>query len=106
MDLELIKTELRAFVEEREWSQFHSPENLAKSIAIEASELLECFQWGSNAEVNHVKQELADVLIYCLLLGDKYDLALEEVILEKIEINKQKYPIGKAKGKSDKYDRL
>lgn len=106
MDLERIKSELSAFIEERDWGQFHTPENLAKSIAIEASELLECYQWGGNAHVNQVQQELADVLIYCFLLGEKYNLKLEEVILEKIEINKQKYPIDRAKGKNDKYDRL
>lgn len=106
MDLERIKSELSVFIEERDWGQFHTPENLAKSISIEASELLECYQWGSNADVNQVQQELADVLIYCLLLGEKYNLKLEELILKKIEINKQKYPVDKAKGKSDKYDRL
>ncbi len=106
MDLESIKTELGAFVRERDWGQFHTPENLAKSISIEASELLECYQWGSNADVNQVQQELADVFIYCLLLGEKYNLNLEEVILEKIEFNKQKYPVEKSRGKSDKYDRL
>lgn len=106
MDLERIKSELRAFVDERDWSQFHSSDNLAKSISIEASELLECFQWGTNVDVRQVRQELADVLIYCLLLGEKYNFKLEELILEKIEINKQKYPVDKAKGKSDKYDRL
>lgn len=106
MDLERIKSELSAFIEERDWGQFHTPENLAKSISIEASELLECYQWGSNAHVNQVQQELADVLIYCFLLGEKYNLKLEEVILEKIEINRQKYPVEKSRGKSDKYDRL
>ena len=99
-------SELRNFLEERDWSQFHSPQNLAKSISIEASELLECFQWDDNADELQVRQELADVLTYCLLLADKYLFDLEEIVLEKLEINRQKYPVDKSRGKSDKYDRL
>lgn len=98
--------ELRRFVREREWSQFHTPQNLAKSISIEAAELLECFQWDSNADPEHVKDELADVLTYCLLLLDKYDLDLESVVLEKLEKTIEKYPVEKSRGKSEKYDRL
>jgi NTP pyrophosphatase (non-canonical NTP hydrolase) len=106
MDLARITSQLKSFVDEREWAQFHSPENLAKSIAIEASELLECYQWNDKADENQVRHELADVLTYCLLLAEKYQLDIEEILLEKLEINRQKYPVGKAKGKSDKYDRL
>jgi NTP pyrophosphatase (non-canonical NTP hydrolase) len=106
MDLDRLNFELRAFVVEREWAQFHSPENLAKSISIEASELLECFQWNDKADEVQVRHELADVLTYCLLLADKYQFDLEEILLEKLEINKQKYPVDKSRGKSDKYDRL
>ena len=99
-------SDIRAFVKEREWGKFHSPENLAKSIAIEASELLECYQWDDKADEIQVRHELADVLTYCLLLADKYQLDVEEILLEKLEINRQKYPVDKAKGKSDKYDQL
>lgn len=106
MDLDRLKSELKAFVVEREWAQFHSPENLAKSIAIEASELLECYQWDDKADEIQVRHELADVLTYCLLLADKYQLDVEEILLEKLEINRQKYPVEKSRGKSDKYDRL
>lgn len=106
MDLARITSQLKSFVDEREWGQFHSPENLAKSIAIEASELLECYQWGDKAVNIDVRHELADVLTYCLLLADKYKFDVEEILLEKLEINRQKYPVDKAKGKSDKYDRL
>ena len=93
-------------VAEREWGQFHSPENLAKGISIEAAELLECFQWDSNADPEQVKDELADVLTYCLLLLDKYDLDLEAIVLEKLEKTIEKYPVEKARGSSEKYDRL
>ena len=106
MDLARITSQLKSFVDEREWAQFHSPENLAKSIAIEASELLECYQWSDKAVEINVRHELADVLTYCLLLADKYKFDVEEILLEKLEINRQKYPVDKAKGKSDKYDRL
>ena len=97
---------LRQLVAERDWGQFHSPENLAKGISIEAAELLECFQWDSNADPEKVKDELADVLTYCLLLLDKYDLDLEAIVLEKLEKTIEKYPVEKARGSSEKYDRL
>lgn len=97
---------LRQLVSDREWSQFHSPENLAKSISIEAAELLECYQWDSDADGDAVRDELADVLTYCLLLMDKYGFDLEEIVLEKLEKTIEKYPIDKARGKSEKYDRL
>ncbi len=102
---ELIE-QLREFVNEREWAQFHTPENLAKSISIEAAELLECYQWNGQADFEAVKAELADVLTYCFLLADKLDLNAEAIVLEKLEETKAKYPIEKSRGKSDKYDRL
>lgn len=102
---EIIKA-LRAFVAEREWEQFHTPENLAKSISIEAAELLELFQWKNPEDSDQVKDELADVLTYCLLLADKYGLDPEEIVLSKLEKTKAKYPVEKARGKSEKYDRL
>ena len=102
---ELLKR-LRAFVAERDWEKFHTPENLAKSISIEAAELLECYQWDSKADEGAVREELADVLTYCLLLADKYGFDINEIVLEKLEKTGAKYPVEKARGKSEKYDRL
>jgi dCTP diphosphatase len=102
---ELIK-QLRSFVAERNWQQFHTSENLAKSISIEAAELLELYQWDSGAEEARLKEELADVLTYCLLLADRHNFDVTEIVLEKLEQTKAKYPVEKAKGKSVKYDRL
>ena len=104
-DWETIRV-LREFVEERDWGQFHSPENLAKSISIEAAELLEVFQWKAPGDLEALKDELADVLTYCYLLADKYELDPKDLILGKLEKTKAKYPVEKARGKSDKYDRL
>lgn len=97
---------LRAFVAEREWQQFHSTENLAKSISIEAGELLECFQWGAEGEADRVRQELADVLTYCLLLADRIGVDADTIVLEKLEMTRQKYPVEKSRGRSEKYDQL
>ena len=97
---------LREFVEEREWGQFHTPENLAKSVSIEAAELLENYQWGSPANLENVQDELADVLTYCLLLADKLGMNPNEIVLEKLAKTQQKYPVEKARGRSDKYDQL
>ena len=102
---ELIEA-LRQFVSERNWQQFHTPENLAKSISIESAELLELFQWSEPSEIEDIKDELADVLTYCFLLADKYDLEVENIILEKLKKTKAKYPINKSYGSSEKYDRL
>lgn len=98
--------QLRNFIAERDWNQFHSPENLAKSIAIEAAELLELFQWESDAKESEVKDELADVFTYCLLLADKYGFDIDSIVTDKLEKSKSKYPVDKSKGKSSKYDRL
>lgn len=98
--------ELRAFVSEREWAQFHSPANLAKSISVEAAELLECFQWSDDFDRENVVEELADVLTYCLLLADKVGVDPDEIVLAKLEQTRRKYPIEKARGRSDKYDQL
>lgn len=97
---------IKKFNEEREWDQFHSPENIAKSISIEAGELLECFQWNNNYDKDEVCNELADVLNYCIVLADKLDVDIEEIVLKKLEETKKKYPVDKAKGKSTKYDKL
>ncbi|MBF0817541.1 nucleotide pyrophosphohydrolase [Microbacterium paludicola] len=97
---------LRAFVAERDWAKFHTPENLAKSVAIEAAELLECFQWGEPADAAEVRDELADVLTYCLLLADRLGVDADEIVLEKLEKTRAKYPADKARGTAVKYDRL
>lgn len=97
---------LREFVQERDWGQFHTPENLAKSVSIEAAELLENYQWGSPANLENVQDELADVLTYCLLLADKLGMDPNEIVLEKLAKTQQKYPVEKARGRSDKYDQL
>ena len=97
---------VREFVRQRDWAQFHSAENLAKSIAIESSELLECFQWSPDGDEAEVKRELADVLIYCLLLADRIGADVDDLIAAKIEENARKYPVDRSQGRSDKYDRL
>lgn len=91
------------FNAERDWDQFHSEENLAKSISIEAGELLECFQWSENFEKQKVCEELADILNYSILLADKLQVDVEGIILDKLEKNRLKYPVDKAKGNCKKY---
>lgn len=97
---------LVAFVAERDWEQFHTPENLAKSVAIEAGELLECFQWKAEADPKRVQEELADVLTYCLLLANRIGVDPDQIVLEKLEVTRKKYPVDKARGSSAKYDEL
>lgn len=98
---------IRRFTEERDWDQFHSPANLAKSISIEANELLECFQWSdTDYDIQHVKEELADVLVYCRNMLDKLELDEDEIVNMKMDQNEAKYPVSKARGKSDKYSVL
>ncbi len=106
MEIEHVLERLREFVGERDWEQFHTPENLAKSISIEAAELLELFQWSSAVDEDSLKDELADVLTYCILLAEKFDLDPYKLVIEKLEKTREKYPVDKSKGKSDKYDRL
>lgn len=101
-----VKKAIKDFNEERDWDQFHSPENLAKSIVIESSELLECFQWDSNYDKDEVCSELADVMNYCILLADKLDVDIETIILDKLEESRKKYPVEKSKGVSTKYNKL
>ena len=98
---------IRKFTADRDWDQFHSPANLAKSISIEANELLECFQWDEeHYDINEVKEELADVLVYCRNMLDKLGLNEDEIVNAKMEQNERKYPVNKAKGKADKYNKL
>lgn len=106
MSLTTITAEIRAFTKERDWEQFHSPENLAKSIAIEAGELLECFQWSPEFEEAAVRDELADVLTYCLRLADVLGIDLETIVREKLATTRAKYPVEKARGTSVKYNKL
>ena len=98
---------IRKFTEDRDWDQFHSPANLAKSIVIEAAELLECFQWSDNQyDIQHIKEELAEVLVYSQNLLDKLGVDADEIINMKMSQNEAKYPVDKSKGKSEKYDQL
>lgn len=95
---------IRKFTEDRDWDQFHSPANLAKSIVIEAAELLECFQWNETEyDLQHIKEELADVLVYSQNLLDKLELDADEIVNMKMEQNEAKYPVDKAKGNAVKY---
>lgn len=101
-----VSRSLAEFMAERDWEQFHSEENLAKSIAIEAGELLECYQWNDDGTSEDVESELADVLTYCYLLAKKIGKSPAHLILNKLEITRRKYPVEKAKGTSSKYDQL
>lgn len=98
-----LKSELIKFQKERDWKKFHTPENLAKSISIEAAELLEHFQWGKEYNIDEVSEELADILIYCMYMADSLDLDIKEIIYDKMKKNAIKYPVDKAKGNSKKY---
>ncbi|MEE3427206.1 MAG: nucleotide pyrophosphohydrolase [Candidatus Enteromonas sp.] len=102
-----IEERIDAFNKARDWDQFHSPANLAKSIAIEAGELLECFQWDEkNYNLQDVSEELADVMNYCFQMAMVLGVDLKEIIMSKIEKTEKKYPVEKAKGKADKYTKL
>ena len=94
------------FTADRDWDQFHTPANLAKSISIEANELLECFQWSdTDYDLEEVKDELADVIVYCIDMLDKLGLDVDEIINRKMSKNEAKYPVEKAKGNSTKYNK-
>ena len=98
---------IKQFTEDRDWDQFHTPVNLAKSISIEASELLECFQWSdTDFDREHVCEELADVMNYCIQMADKLDVDLDQIINDKIDQNEKKYPVEAAKGNAAKYTEL
>jgi NTP pyrophosphatase (non-canonical NTP hydrolase) len=106
MEFEEVKREVKKFTEDRNWDQFHTPDNLAKSIVIEAGELLECFQWSPEYDEQAVKEELADVMNYCIQLADKLGISIEDAIIEKIRKNDIKYPVDKSYGSSKKYTEL
>ncbi len=101
------KKKIEQFVIERDWDQFHSPANLAKSISIESGELLECFQWDEkHYDKQAIQEELADVMIYCFQMGIAMDFDLKKIIEEKMAKNAIKYPVSKAKGNARKYNKL
>ncbi|MDP1558930.1 MAG: nucleotide pyrophosphohydrolase [Nitrosomonas sp.] len=107
-DIKEITEALLKFRDEREWVQFHNPKDLALALNIEAGELLEAFLWKSSeqADMDQVKEELADVLAFALLLAEKYDFDVKQIILEKIGKNALKYPVAKSKGVAKKYTEL
>lgn len=104
---EQLVAKVKKFNDDRDWDQFHTPENIAKSVAIEAGELLECFQWDNeNFDKEAVCEEMADVFTYLIDLADRLDVDLIEVTDRKVDKNALKYPVEKAKGKNTKYDKL
>ena len=110
MTEETIKQILK-FRDDRDWKQFHNPKDLAISISLEAAELLEVFQWSGTDVSNEgkqekIKEELADVLNYCVLMAGACGLDIDEIVQEKIKVNNEKYPVSKAKGKKEKYNKL
>jgi NTP pyrophosphatase (non-canonical NTP hydrolase) len=107
-DIGDIIQELIKFRNERDWEQFHNPKDLALAINVEAGELLELFLWKNAAEANKekVKEELADVFAFAFLLADKYGLDVKQIILDKIRLNGEKYPVDMSKGTAKKYDEL
>ena len=107
-ELQKLQKQIKAFVKEREWEQFHNAKDLALALSVEAAELNECFLWKSHdeAKVDKVKDELADILIYAILFADKYGFDISAIIAEKLEKNAAKYPVDKAKGNAKKYTDL
>lgn len=103
-----IISELIKFRNERDWEQFHNSKDLALAISIEAAELNELFLWKKAEDVNvdKLKEELADIFAYAFLLAEKYDLNVEDIVLQKIKQNAEKYPVDKARGNATKYDEL
>lgn len=108
MDFNELLSKITAFRDERDWKQFHNSKDLAIALNIETSELLELFLWKDNEDVriDKLKEELADVFMYALLLAEKHNLDVAEIIENKLELNKQKYPVEKAKGSAKKYNEL
>ena len=98
---------IKKFRDDRDWKQFHTPSNLAKAISIESGELLEEFLWDNdNFNLQNVKEELADVMIYCIHMANTLDVNIEDIINMKMDKNEMKYPVEKSKGKSTKYTEL
>lgn len=105
MDKDIID-KIVQFRDERDWKKFHTPENLAKSLAIESGELLECFQWNSEYDKQEASEELADIIIYTILMAEIMNVDIEDIVKEKMKKNAEKYPVEKSKGKSTKYNKL
>lgn len=107
-DLEELREAIVKFTQERDWDQFHNGKDLALALSIEAAELNEAFLWKDVSEVNveKVKEELADVFNYAILIADKYDLDIKQIVLDKIRRNAEKYPVDKAYGSAKKYNEL
>ena len=107
-DISSLQKEALAFRDARDWAQFHNAKDLAAGLSIEASELLECFLWkdAKSADPAKIREELADVLVYALLFAHESKIDIPSAIREKLEKNALKYPVEKAKGRSDKYDQL
>lgn len=107
-DFKLLQQKLIEFRDNRDWGQFHNPKDLAIALSAEAGELLEVFLWKSSeqADPEKVKEELADVFSFALLLAEKYGFDIPQIVLEKIEINNRKYPVDKSKGNAKKYNEL
>ena len=104
--LEQVK-KIDKFNKDRDWNTFHSPSNLAKSISIEANELLECFQWNDNEfDLEFIKEELADVMNYCIQMSQVLNVDIIDIINAKMDKTEKKYPVDKAKGVSTKYNKL
>ena len=102
--MERAMKEIIEFNKERDWDQLYSPDNLAKSIAIEAGELLECLQWDNDYDMEAVCDELSDVVNYCIVRANRLGVDLEEIVLKKLEKNRKKYPVDKSKVNSKKYN--
>ena len=107
-DLEDLKREIVKFTQERDWDQFHNGKDLALALSIEAAELNEAFLWKDVSEVNveKVKEELADIVNYAILIADKYDLDIKQIVMDKLKRNGEKYPVDKAYGSAKKYNEL
>lgn len=107
-DLEELRQAVVQFTRERDWDQFHNGKDLALALSIEAAELNEAFLWkdASEVDVGKVKEELADIVNYAILMADKYDLDIRQIVLEKIKRNAEKYPVEKAYGSAKKYNEL
>ena len=107
-DIKALTEAVNRFTEERDWDQFHNPKDLAIAISLEASELLEAFLWKKpeEAKVEKVKEELADVINYSLLLASKYDLDVYQIVMDKLRRNAEKYPEEQTRGSAKKYNEL
>ena len=107
-DIKLLQAEILAFRDERDWAQFHNTKDLAAGLSIEAGELLECFLWKKpeDADPSKIREELADVIVYALLIAAQANIDIPEAVRSKLKANAAKYPVDKAKGRSDKYDNL